>query len=121
MKYLKKFENVDIDFPTTMTHHEVERLNKSTLNYDKIYTYIKRSNIGKKHIDLVGKFDRNYVEAGSLFKGIVINTNFESSVVEVGDRRTMLVRGYDWVSIKEATPEEIEQYELLSNTNKYNL
>ena len=117
MKYLKLFENVDI---AAMTHHEVERLNKSTLNYDKIYTYIRRSKLGGKYIKLVGKFDSRYDEAGSLFKGIVIKTNFEDGL-KVGDRRTMLVRGYDWVSIKEATPEEIEQYELLDNTNKYNL
>ena len=86
-----------------------EQLNKRNVDTNKIYTFVFTTFIGI----LVGKITiRDY---GCLMSGYIISDDENN-----GKFKAQYIRD-NWTHVREATPEEIEEYHLLDNTNKYNL
>ena len=106
MKYIKKYEKLESQY----------------INYNKFYT-LRCPNL----ISIVGKLklktDMNGDRSWDI-QGYVIYTNMESRPLHsstFGSDESYEISLWDWNFIFESTPEEIEQYELLDNVNKYNL
>jgi hypothetical protein len=91
-----------------------EGLNRKNVDTSKIYVY-KCGLVAY----LVGKIDTHSEnEYASIIRGYILNTGTG------GDKGLYLqyfIRGNEWRKIREATPEEIEEYELYHSINKYNL
>ena len=93
MKYLKTFE----------------LLNKSTADYDKVYTmniHVDKDKVCK----LIGKLiHRDY---GTEIVGYVDDREI---------RRLINGRAKDWNRIREANPEELDHYIMMKNIKNYNI
>ena len=86
-------------------------LNKNTVDYNKIYTlyYDNRAII-------IGKISNN---PGNGIRDIgCILTGYNSKGEEAYH---LILRRDSWKFIREATPDEIDTYELLDKSNKYNI
>lgn len=93
MKHIKKFESY----------------NKITADYDKIYMMNIHSDKNKM-CKLIGKLvHRDY---GAMITGYVENRKISKYI----DGR----KG-DWKKIREATPDEIDHYNMMQNSENYNL
>lgn len=98
MKYIKLFEG----------------LNKKNVDPNKIYVY--KSGIVAYSI---GKINPNCEhEYASQMLGYLLNTGTGD---DAGKPIKYFIRGNDWRKVREATAEEIKEYELYHNINKYNL
>lgn len=112
MKYIKTYENGRV----------FEWVRVGDINYDKFYT-LRYPNL----IYIVGKLKLiidYYDDKNWKIEGYVIYTNMESRPLHSNtfdSDRSYEISLWDWNFIFESTPEEIEQYELLNNANKYNL
>lgn len=95
MKYVKKYESF---------------LNKKTVDYNKIYSMT---------------FDDIVYATGKIIpnpgKGIRDVGCFLVGYDQEGNEKAYVVKNRTWKWIREATPEEIEQYNIYNNIEKYNL
>ena len=92
MKYIKTFEE----------------LNKKAVDHNKVYAVCYYS---KSKLLWIGKFNLSYI-----FEGYLYTSNIKRILKEY-----FIIKGDDWKGVREATPEEIEFYELATNIEKYNL
>jgi hypothetical protein len=101
MKYIKTYENLDY----------------RDIDYDKIYI-LKFPNL----ISIIGKLKMKVDMNGDRswdIEGYIVQTNIESRPLY--SFTSFDISLWDWKFIYKSTPEEIEQYEILNNTRKYNL
>ena len=102
MKYLLHFKQTD--------GYIIESLNKKTVDYNKIYS-LEYNN----EIMTIGKiFDnpgRGIRDVGCIIIGYTPDGKETHDLIKYGT----------WKWIREATPDEINLYDLYSSSNKYNL
>jgi hypothetical protein len=87
------------------------KLNKKTVDYNKVYAFANDD-----EVFLVGKIIENPGDGFRDVGCLMIGYNKET-----GKEEARLVKYGTWRYIREATPEEEEEYFSLKNANKYNL
>ena len=106
MKYIKKFERRYTSMGQTK-----QSLSKKTVDYNKIYTIDcdgEISNVGK----ISNNPGKGFRDVGCIMNGINIKT---------GNQISFIIKYGTWRWVRESTPEEIERYNILSVSNKFNI
>ena len=107
MRYIRKYED------SLITHDNVLQVNNIDTN--KVYTYDHSGNkfIGKLYINKTSGITYNYMMSKYTYHTV---HNIEKDKIY----KTIISRT-DLPYMSESTPEETEYYEIVSNTNKYNI